>query len=163
MEATWLYLTRVRAALTGAAKHPSPVPEPSADVQAIDLVKEYNLDTAKPFDPQALQRHLDTWIPELMHHLAEEIGTLGPNMTEKVGEEDLVKLDTLIKERLLQYDPAWFLCSAYATMPIEEAKENLKLPMLVRRLMIPFWWGSKYWGMWLYCDFPENLTFAGTA
>ena len=114
MDATWLYIRRVRAKLPNVEKYPSPVPEPEAEIQAIDLVQEYGLDPAKPFDAAGLQKHLDTWVGELMDHLRAEIDTVGPSMTTKVGEHDMEALRPIILKHLQQYDPSWFLCSTFS-------------------------------------------------
>ncbi|ORX33823.1 hypothetical protein BD324DRAFT_638735 [Kockovaella imperatae] len=163
MDATWLYIRRVRALLPDAARYPSPVPEPDEEIQTIDIVGEYGLDPSKGFDPTLLQKHMDTWLGTMMDHMLEEIDTIGPSMTEAVGEENLKQLGVIVLKHLQAYDPKWFLCSSFATVNMDCCKTLLKLPYLVRRILVPYVWAGKYWGMWQYCEHPENLTWAGTA
>ena len=113
MDATWLYVRRVRELVPGAASAPTPVPEPSEEIRSIDLVKEYGLDPTKPFDPVAFRKHWDSWAPDLIRHLRAEIDTLGPEMTTAVGKDNLARIQKEVVKHLQAYDPAWFLCSVF--------------------------------------------------
>jgi hypothetical protein len=111
MDATWLYLRRCRAALTPPPPA-SPVPEPPAEVLAIDLGR-YGLDPSRPFDPQALRTHIEGWARPLVEHLKDEIHTISPEYIAKVGQGNIETLDKAVLKHLQGYDPSWFLCSVY--------------------------------------------------
>lgn len=50
----------------------------------------------------------------LAEHLTDELQTLTPELMEKLGEEELVRLRKDIETHLMAYDPKWFLCSGYS-------------------------------------------------
>lgn len=88
------------------------MPEPPADLAKIDLAS-FGLDPIVGYSPTALRKALDDIIPTLYEHLYSEIGTLSPDYCEKIGEATLGKVHAKMQAHLQQYDPKWFLCSAY--------------------------------------------------
>ena len=111
MDATWLYLRKCRALLQPTPR-PSPIPEPPADVNEIDL-GQFGLDPAAGFNPQALRKHMDSWMLALAKHLADEIDTLTPEYIISVGKDNITQINKDVVKHLQSYDPTWFLCSTY--------------------------------------------------
>jgi hypothetical protein len=73
-----------------------------------------NIDVTKPYDPQGLRRHIDSFIMLLAEHLRDEIDTLRPELIEKIGEKNDREIRKNVQAHLQSYDPKWFLCSAFS-------------------------------------------------
>ncbi|RSH91911.1 hypothetical protein EHS25_009281 [Saitozyma podzolica] len=147
---------------SGVKTRPSPVPEPPEVVSAIDPA-EFGLDISKPFDPAALRREMDKWVPHCSRHMQEEIETLRPEFFDSMGEKRYMESEGILVKHLQAMDPTWFLVSCIASLPMPAVKGLCELPYPVRRLLVPFMWSGKYWSFWKYTSHPENLTFSGSA
>ncbi|WVW82854.1 hypothetical protein I302_104866 [Kwoniella bestiolae CBS 10118] len=166
LDATWLYIRACQEKLpvNGKKRVKSPVPPPSKDlVNSIDLKSFVHLDFERPFDVEEFRRHIEGFIVPLVQHLGSEIETLTPELMDSVGAEGDREVRKWLDGHLKEYDPAWFLCSAFASVPISLCKQMIQLPFLVRRVLVPFMLAPKHKGYWLYAPHPENLTFKGTA
>ncbi|WWD09893.1 hypothetical protein V865_008022 [Kwoniella europaea PYCC6329] len=168
LDATWLYIRSCQEKLPvadGDSKRvKSPVPPPSSElIKSIDLKSFPNLDFDEPFDVVGFRKHIESFIVPLVEHLGSEIDTLTPELMDGVGPEGDKDVRKWLDSHLKAYDPAWFLCSAFASVPISLCKQMIQLPFLVRRILVPFLLAPKYRGYWLYAPYPENLTFKGTA
>jgi hypothetical protein len=113
LDACWLYVRRLRPLLdakAGVKTRPSPVPEPPEVVSAIDPA-EFGLDISKPFDPAALRREMDKWVPHGSRHMQEEIETLRPEFFDSMGEKRYMESEGILVKHLQAMDPTWFLVS----------------------------------------------------
>jgi hypothetical protein len=113
LDACWLYVRRLRPLLdpkAGLKTLPSPVPEPPAVVAAIDPA-EFGLDITKPFDPAALRREMDKWVPDCVRHMQEEIETLRPEFFDSMGKKRYMESEGILVKHLQAMDPTWFLVS----------------------------------------------------
>nr|XP_018263616.1 uncharacterized protein I303_03486 [Kwoniella dejecticola CBS 10117]OBR85774.1 hypothetical protein I303_03486 [Kwoniella dejecticola CBS 10117] len=165
LDATWLYLRACQAKLPSSPQTlKSPVPPPTPEFeQSIKLSSFPQLDFTKPFNVQSFRNHIDGFILPLTRHLRSEIDTLTPDLMDTIGVEGEKEVRTWLIKHLRSYDPSWFLCSTFASVPIVKCKQLLQLPLFVRRLLLPFVLAPKFRGYWLYAPYPENLTFSGTA
>lgn len=85
----------------------------------MDPLADYpELDTTKPFSVTVLQKHMEGFMFILSKHMADEIETLKPENIALIPEVVEDELNEMVKKHLMQYDPAWFLCSGYGEYSI---------------------------------------------
>ncbi|WVR07642.1 hypothetical protein IAU60_004684 [Kwoniella sp. DSM 27419] len=186
LEAAWRYVRACRKALN--PKVPTPVADPSEEHKpALNAVAEATADAplssdnpsdhvdgnrltrvdlsalGTVFDPDSLQRQMEEWMPHLCIHLKEEIDTIGAEVVDGWGKKCFDEGYAITQKHLKAMDPSWFLCSVVAVLPMANVKSLMRLPIFVRRGLVPFMFASKYWDWWLYCNHPENLTWKGSA
>ena len=85
------------------------MPEPPLEIANIDLSVYHGLDPSKPFSPDALRAHMNTYLLSIARHLAEEIASLAPDYMEKVGEKNIKRIAKELQIHFSNYDPSWFL------------------------------------------------------
>ena len=88
----------------------SPIPKPSITTTSLRELQKPPLLSSNYFDPAQLRAHVDTWLPTLVEHLAEEMETLKSELLEKVGERGVKEATTAFMLYHRQWDPKWHLC-----------------------------------------------------
>ncbi|RXK40538.1 hypothetical protein M231_02190 [Tremella mesenterica] len=162
LQTTLVYIQTVRQSLHPAIPSPiSPLNPAHSHLPNPIAPKEVGLDPSKPFDPVALRKYMDVWVPAMISHLSHEVDELTPIIMEAIGRERLKEFDKLLQNKLRAIDPSWFLVPFVGTWPRNVEKDVMGLPLIVRKVLIPFVWSRKYWGWWKYLARPENLTFLG--
>lgn len=110
--------------LKAAPPHPDPANPP---VELLGSV----------FDPLLLRRQMDTWVPQMMTHLSNEIDVLTDEMMERVGKKGYFAFEVMLDKHLKSQDPTWHACGAVAVYKMDAANRFMRLPLIVRRALLP--------------------------
>lgn len=74
------------------------------------------LDRSKPFSPENLQKHIQSFFWPLVEHMTAEIETLKPD-NMRYGEDADIRLRDKMQAHFKGYDPTWFLTSVFGEIP----------------------------------------------
>lgn len=104
---TWLY---IRSQLTSHGL--SPVTPSDREIEAEDHTAFASaLDRTAPFDPDALKRHIDSFMLPLIKHLYDELETLQPKYVGLLSKDQWDYFLSKSEKDYRSFDPKWFLCS----------------------------------------------------